>query len=96
MVGELEDYDCEKCGDDAKAARGCTADALVPVFQIGGEDLKRCPLRFLSPLMLQVARTHKYTAEGILPVAGGWLDQSGTLIEALDILTGEIAQHGKQ
>ena len=46
--------------------------------------------------MLQVARAHKYMGEGILPVAGGWLDQSATLIEALDILTGEIAQHGKQ
>jgi hypothetical protein len=46
--------------------------------------------------MLQVARAHKYVEEGILPVAGGWLDQSATLIEALDILTGEIAQHGKQ
>ncbi len=56
--------------------------------------MKRCPATYLTPEILGVAKAHNHKQSGLLPVAGGWLDQSATLMTALLIVDQEIASYG--
>ena len=96
LAGELDQYDCGSCPLELQRDRGCVEEAPHPVFEFeDGMALSRCPVRSLTPAISQVARAYRYKGQGgILPVSGGWLDQSATLIDAWDLLDREIAGYG--
>lgn len=96
MAGELDQYDCERCPKELQRDRGCVEETPHPVFEFeDGTALSRCPVRSLTSAMSQVARAYRFKSQGgLLPVSGGWLDQSATLIEALDLLDREIGSYG--
>ena len=94
LAGELEEYDCKTCAEELKPHRGCTEEALRPqlVFEDGAE-LLRCPVRCVTKDLWQVARAYRYREAGLMPVSGGWMEQSATLLEAFDLLDREIASY---
>ncbi len=95
LAGELDfnQYDCGICPPELQRDRGCFEEAPAALFEFeDGTALSRCPVRCLTPAVSRVARAYRFREQGgILPVAGGWLDQSATLIDAFDLLDREIA-----
>lgn len=67
---------CFACG-----GRGCDA-----CHNTGKTDrLTKCPRKYASE-MADLATTASMIERGFLPVSGGWLDQSDSLIRALELL----------
>ncbi len=96
LAGELDRYDCGKCPPELQEQRGCREDAKSPLLQFeDGSDLKRCPVRSITPEIARLSRAYRYAKQGLFPAAGGWLDQSATMIEALDLLDKEVASYAE-
>ncbi len=86
-------FSCRTCTAAQQIARGCTADAPAPVVTLDGEDLFRCPLVLLANATFQVLALFGAYENGLLPIAGGLLDQSATFLEAVRLLRGEVAEY---
>jgi hypothetical protein len=74
-------------------ARGCKAPAPSALFTLDGEDIRRCPLALLTEETCRVLDLYPYFENGMMPVAGGVLDQSATFLEAVRLLRAEVAEH---
>lgn len=85
---EPENFPCGGCGCDAegRAASGERwkihgADKLVPVI-----DTDRCPRKSITPRSRFFMELHVHYRRGLLPVAGGLLDQPAAYFDAMTIL----------
>ncbi len=66
----------------------------MPLFEFeDGTPLARCPLRSIDQAIGRVATAWRLKVAGILPVAGGWLDQSASLIAAFEVLETEMGSY---
>ena len=59
-------------------------------WEIGGYKLKRCPIKSITHEGLQYIEAYKFYKNGILPMPGGWLNQSRVFVEAVDLIEKEI------
>jgi len=55
----------------------------------GTWELKSCPTQFVDRQTCQLMRHARFAEQGILPVAGGTLDQTRSFVEALDFAQSE-------
>jgi hypothetical protein len=65
--------------------RGCNQD--ISSVTIGGYSLTRCPLKYVTQLEWMYLDAYVYFAKGILPNAGGWLEQPvkfGMVMQIID------------
>lgn len=64
------------------------------MFFPDGTPLLRCPVKALPVDFYTVGKAY-YMLEkfGVLPSQGGWIDQSATLIEALEVINKEMAEY---
>lgn len=56
----------------------------------GRLDVPRCPSRCITPDVQSALRAFWWKRDGILPVAGGWLDQTEPFRAACQILGAEL------
>ena len=76
-----------------EAARGCGEEpAPEAVVRHDGEPLMRCPARLVEPWCWQVVRLWSAWENGIPPVAGGALDQSAALLDALAVISHAVSE----
>lgn len=50
-----------------------------------------CPYREAAPVEAVFRAWRFLRSHGILPVAGGWLDQTAAFVEAVEVIDGEMA-----
>lgn len=84
-------YKCATCTPTQKIVRGCLAPAPTPVLLIDGEPIYRCPVALLTLETATLCRLYPHYTRGVLPVAGGLLDQTATFLDAMEVLAAEIA-----
>lgn len=82
--GTLFEFDCVRCaGTDPKCGR-CGGG--------GVERATRCPNAVVTQISWQVLEYLTLAELGILPVAGGWEDQSATFLQAFRFASSERAK----
>jgi hypothetical protein len=80
-----------------KEINGCDRDStLGERWIIGTYKLKRCPLKEITPEGLEYLEAYKFYKNGVLPVMGGWMNQSNTFIEAIRIIESESLRVEKE
>ena len=57
-------------------------------MSIDGEDLMTCPVSTITPESYDALTAFQFYSDGILPVAGGWMDQPGHVMEEILIVRG--------
>jgi hypothetical protein len=76
---------------------GCETDSsLGERWQIGCYSSSRCPIKELTEDGIMYLGYYKRYKKGILPINGGWLDQTQTFVEAMDIISKEASAVEKQ
>lgn len=75
-----------------KTARGCEVPAPFHFYQIGKELFNRCPLKIIEPESMLIMKAYLHYQDGFLPHAGGAMDQSNYLMEAIEILISVVNQ----
>lgn len=55
--------------------------------------MHRCPFSMLDRVHHDVCRAVGMHEAGILPFEGGWYQQSATFIDALELVSGELARY---
>lgn len=76
-----------------KAINGCDVDSTMGErWIIGDYKLKRCPLKEVTPEGLEYFEAYKFYKNGVLPMAGGWLDQAQSFIEAVRVIETEVGK----
>jgi hypothetical protein len=76
----LFDIECPRCFGFRHDCQLCEGSGLVSV--------DRCPWATATPAMMEVCELHAMSESGILPVAGGWREQSKTFVDAFRIAGG--------
>lgn len=89
-------YDCDKCTKDMQRLRGCVEDSPDRAYWLKQDDvrnkekhfyIKRCPLKAVTSRMRRIIQScNAFEAHGILPDAGGWLNQSAAWVQALSLV----------
>lgn len=77
---------CAACTEAQKREYGCVTDSEHREHWIvleGGEELRRCPYALVGARELRVVKFAGLIESGVLPDAGGWLDQSASYMDAL-------------
>lgn len=103
LTGEVP-FACRSCSPAQQSKRGCREPAPAPVFTLEWEDagetrredLWRCPLATLPHEVWEVLQFYGFAVQGILPAAGGLLDQSATFLAAVRTLQAEVAEHDRR
>jgi hypothetical protein len=73
--------ECEACGG---------TDAACPACKGKGEiDYHRCPNALVEDSHWSAVRGLVLAERGLLPAAGGWADQAGSFLDALQLLRRE-------
>ncbi len=77
-----------------KADRGCEKEVTHVSYrwQINDLKLKRCPRAIIDVNAFRLITAYNLFTKGMLPNAGGWLDQSNKFIEAMLLITNEVAK----
>lgn len=95
--------DCKACrgstATDRRIAWGCDAPTKSPVFTTPGRQWFRCPSSVVDEAPEDVRRRvrrafdlyYEYDGRGVLPCAGGVVDQPSTLMEAFRCIDAEKA-----
>lgn len=92
-IGKFRKFKCEKCTPEQSVARGCEDEAEIPIIRVEQEYLKRCPISLITPATMTTLNAyHFYRARGILPVAGGYMDQAATIMDAFMHIDNVIAK----
>ena len=65
-------------------------------WEIGPYKLRRCPIKEMTQEGLDYLQAYKFYKQGQLPCAGGWMDHTNTLIQAFNVIEGEIAKIEKE
>ena len=58
--------------------------------------MRRCPAKVVPPVVWQICRDIQLIEFGILPAAGGWLDQAETWCHAISVLAERRAYYQKE
>lgn len=78
--------ECWECEGRSSQCAVCQGKNQIPVH--------RCPMSFVPRAAWQVCEAAILFAEaGVLPVAGGWLEQSATFVDALALVLKERAHY---
>lgn len=64
-------------------------------FQIGRERVQLVPLEYVADVGDFLRAYARLRSHGVLPCAGGMLDQTAGFIQAVDIIDEELASYGK-
>lgn len=89
--------DCKACNDNQKIERGCLEDSPIPdKWEAGEHKFSRCPLKMIKQDSFWYIRAYNFMEKGVLPRAGGWLDQSNKYIEAMSCVIAEIGRINKE
>lgn len=76
-----------------KEINGCDKDSPIPDrWIIRDYRLKRCPMKEVTSEGLEYLRAYKFYKNGVLPAQGGWLNQTNTFIQAVEIIDTEIGK----
>lgn len=76
-----------------KIDRGCVADSPIPDrWQIGDHKFQRCPKKEVSADIQVFIIAYNFFKQGILPNAGGWLNQSHKFLQAVQFIDAEVAE----
>jgi hypothetical protein len=79
---------CAACDDARRREYGCTEDTDRQEHWLttdDGEVIKRCPSALVGARELRVVQYCGLIESGVLPDAGGWLDQAATYCDAAAI-----------
>lgn len=76
---EIECVECDGLDEQCPACGGS-----------GSWSLTECPRRFVGNAITETVNLISHAEKGVMPVAGGLLDQSAWFTEAWNRLTGEI------
>ena len=80
-----------------KEINGCEKDSTVGErWIIGQYQLKRCPIKEVTSEGLEYLEAYKFYKNGVLPMQGGWLNQSQSFIEAIRIIEIETVKVEKE
>lgn len=75
-------------------ARGCVT--AVPeteeVERFDGESLRRCPSRLVPDWCWDWLILYRNYDRGVLPEAGGLLDQGAAFVDAMTVIDGQVAE----
>lgn len=84
IAGRIPARTCAACTEAQKREYGCTEDTEHQEhwITIEGEVIKRCPASLVGPVALRVVQYGALIESGVLPDAGGWLDQAATYTDA--------------
>lgn len=85
-VYEVTCWSC-KGFDPQRRCKTCGGRTTLPMH--------RCPGRCRTPATLDVLRAHRWLKRGVLPVPGGYLDQSHTFLEAVEWIESICAFHDR-
>lgn len=66
------------------------------MLTIDGEDLYRCPVFLVTKETTELLEAFSMLERNILPVNGGWLDQSALYVEAMRCISKEVAEYRKK
>ena len=58
---------------------------------IDNEPIYDCPVKLVSKETAMLCRLYPHYTRGVLPVAGGLLEQSATYLAAMDVLSAEVS-----
>lgn len=85
--------DCRSCTPELRVERGCDAPSEVLQYRLpDGESVYRCPLRVVSREAMTIVGAHGYAQLGLLPEAGGVLDQPAGFLRAVEYVGALLAQ----
>ncbi len=87
--GRLPRRACANCDDDRRREYGCTEDTDHQEHWLtleGGEVVKRCPYALVGERERHAVQCTGLIECGVLPVAGGWLDQAATFCDAAQVV----------
>jgi hypothetical protein len=76
---------CDECGGRLDECAACGGSGRL--------QFHRCPNSFVLPEHLAACRALRMTELGMLPGPGGWADQPGTLVDAIQLLRPLAAAH---
>jgi len=63
---------------------------------LGEMEFNRCPLTYVTENVTGWLIAHSMFQKGLLPNAGGWMQQSNKFIEVMFFLDAEIKRHNEQ
>ena len=66
----------------------------MDVLVIGGYGFRRCPARIVTRETADALRFAAFARRGLLPLAGGLLDQCETFVRAMEIIDRAMAEAG--
>lgn len=88
--GVVPQRDCSQCDERRRREYGCTEDTLRQehwlTLEDDGDVVKRCPRAIVGLRELRVMQYAALIESGVLPDAGGWLDQAASLTEAIAVM----------
>lgn len=59
----------------------------------GQIEFHRCPNTFVRDEHREIVRSASFLEAGVLPAAGGWADQAATWIDAVCLVSAEVAKY---
>lgn len=65
-------------------------------WQIGEQFFRRCPISTIDKNVYLWITAYNLFKNGILPNAGGWLDQSTKFVDVICFIDSEIMKHNKE
>ncbi len=95
--GELK-RPCPNCTDEEKRDYGCTEDGDERYWTKlkGDKDyIKRCPYSMVKREHIRIVQSASLLDSGILPDAGGWLDQASSFVKSVCIVSAAKAEARK-
>jgi len=82
--------ECRRCTNEQRIERGCDEDSPIPGYWKFDEfETNRCPVRLVTKNSLRLIEAFLYFKQGLLPNAGGWMDQPAKLFEAFEVIEAE-------
>lgn len=79
----MNGLDCHKCTDQLKVARGCNERRML---LIEGYEINKCPMKYAGEKEFGFIKAYGHYKNGLLPNAGGWLEQPADFVEAMEII----------
>ncbi len=105
-AGENENFNCKKClskykgradGEEMLAkvrkVKGCEEVKSESIHKIG--DVLRfstCPGNFVRPQVSALLSAYAQFKQGVMPYAGGLMDQPAKIIELFDVIDSHVAE----
>lgn len=74
---------CEKWSPEQRKFKGCDGPAQIPLFEFEGEKFFECPKKATPTWVWEFFACFAFCKNfQVLPVAGGYLDQSSMFVQA--------------